>query len=30
LGLPAQPETPGYGIELDDGKVEARELKKWG
>jgi L-alanine-DL-glutamate epimerase-like enolase superfamily enzyme len=26
----ALPETPGYGIELDEGKVESRELMRWG
>jgi L-alanine-DL-glutamate epimerase-like enolase superfamily enzyme len=23
------PDTPGYGIELDDAKVESRELMHW-
>ena len=23
------PDTPGYGIELDDAKVESRELVRW-
>jgi L-rhamnonate dehydratase len=26
----ALPEAPGYGIELDEGKVESRELMRWG
>jgi len=26
----ALPEGPGYGIELDESKVEGRELKRWG
>jgi L-alanine-DL-glutamate epimerase-like enolase superfamily enzyme len=26
----ALPEGPGYGIELDESKIEERELKKWG
>jgi L-rhamnonate dehydratase len=25
----ALPDTPGYGIELDEGKVESRELMRW-
>jgi len=25
----ALPDGPGYGIELDDTKIEARELMKW-
>ncbi|HTS26622.1 MAG TPA: enolase C-terminal domain-like protein [Bryobacteraceae bacterium] len=26
----ALPDTPGYGIEFDEGKVEAKEMKHWG